>query len=202
MSGRILNFSEFFGKYSKDTEKELGDFTQSAANFEEGFDQETYDQAQIGPNRPVESGSEATPPSPGETGAPAFTASQDEEMNAPEEEETEETEESDVPQPEAGANPEGEEEEEDKKEPEAMKESRKFKGVKGFSEFINERMDWGAEYVPEEGWDEEEEEEIEDPFAMYQEEEEEDEFGMPSHEEEYCTDCGEQIIGYSCGCNM
>ena len=41
MPGRILNFSEFFDKYSKDsgnTGKSLDDFTNSAANFEEGLD--------------------------------------------------------------------------------------------------------------------------------------------------------------------
>lgn len=195
MSGRILNFSEFFGKYSKDTEKELGDFTQSAANFEEGFDQETYDQAQIGPNRPVASSSEATPPSPGETGAPAFTAAKDEEMDAPEEKETE-----DVPQPEAGANPEHNEE--DKKEDKKMEESRRFKGVKGFNEFVNERMDWGAEYVPDPEWSEEEEwEEDKDHEDMpyHGEEGHED---IYNEEEEYCPECGDQVIGYSCGCNM
>ena len=153
MPGRVLNFSEFYGKYSSETadEKNLDSFTQSSANFEEGFDDATYDQNPLGPNRPVSSGMEATPAQPGETGAPAFSSQVDASMNAPEEqeipeeteeeefeetesdedtEESPETEESDVPEPEAGANP--------KKEKEKMEESRKFRGLKGFSQFINE----------------------------------------------------------------
>lgn len=169
MSGRILNFSEFFDKYSKEEEKEFGDFTQSAANFEEGFDKETYTQTQLGPNKPVDSNVENTPPSPGEHNTPSFTNKKDKEMDAPDDIAAE-LEKEEIPQPEAGTNPEKE-----------MKESKKFKEVVGFNQFINEQIDWGAEYVPEEGWEEENLEEYED--------------------EELCPTCGEEIIGYSCGCN-
>ena len=89
MPGRVLNFSEFFGKYSADakSEKNLDDFTQSSSNFEEGFDDATYDQTQLGPNRPVSNGGEMPPAQPGETGTPKFSASVDASMNAPEEQE-------------------------------------------------------------------------------------------------------------------
>jgi hypothetical protein len=162
MPGRILNFSEFFGKYSQgstDNKKGLSDITGSAANFEEGFDKETYNKTELGPNRPVSSDSETTPPMPGEVGSPSFNEPLDVEMNAPEEteEETQEEEapeseeekeeeeiedseeEEETPEPEAGANP-------DKK----VEESRQFTGLKGFKEFINEME--GTEYLYDDEW--------------------------------------------------
>lgn len=180
MSERVLNFSEFFGKYSSDKEKSLGDITAASTNFETGFDETTYDQKPIGPNRPEAGASEITPPSPGQAGAPAFSFSQDEEMDAPEEteeaedavsqegeeedevEETDEkTEEDDVPEPEAGANPSEKE----------ANESSRF--VKGFAQFVNER------YEEEEG-------------------------SWTSDYDEGCPECGEAFdeYGATCGCNM
>lgn len=226
MPGRVLNFSEFFGKYSSETadEKNLDSFTQSSANFEEGFDDATYDQNQLGPNRPVSSGMESTPAQPGETGAPAFNSQMDASMNAPEEqeipeeteeeefeetesdedtEESPETEESDVPEPEAGANP--------KKEKEKMEESRKFRGLKGFSQFINESYE---EYVDmyDDSFGEEEYDDFEDEYDGSEEEYDdfEGEYGMNPEEDimddEFCPNCGTEIgyspEGASCGCNM
>jgi len=208
MPGRILNFSEFFGKYSKDTEKNLDDFTNAASNFEEGFDDETYNQNQIGPNRPVAGGTEVTPPQPGETGSPKFTSQPDTEMNAPEEEELEETpaeqsaeeteeapeapeeEEGDeTPEPEMGANPEESKEGEEK-----VEESRL---VKGFHQFISESYH-DADYLSDD-WNEEEEDEDwkEDRFDDGDDTEIYDEHG-------YCEDCGEpnDEFGSTCGCNM
>ena len=199
MPGRILNFSEFFGKYSKDTEKNLDDFTNAASNFEEGFDDETYNQNQIGPNRPVAGGTEVTPPQPGETGAPKFTSQPDTEMNAPEEEELEETpteqaadeteeapeapeeeEEGDeTPEPEIGANPE--------EDTEKVEES---KLVKGFHQFISESYYYDSDYLSDDDWKE-------DRFDDGDDTEIYDKHG-------YCEDCGEpnDEFGSTCGCNM
>ena len=219
MPGRVLNFSEFFGKYSSETgsEKNLDDFTQSSSNFEEGFDDATYDQNPLGPNRPVSSGSDMTPAQPGETGAPKFSSTMDSSMNAPEEqeipEETEEVEteelveepeseeepsaeESDVPEPEAGANP--------KKEKEKMEESKKFRGLKGFNQFINESYD----EFGEESYDEFEGDDFEDEdYTDY--EEDFGDYGMNPEDmmdDELCPNCGMEIgyspEGASCGCNM
>lgn len=226
MPGRILNFAEFFGKYSSDGEKSLDDFTNAASNFEEGFDDETYNQNQIGPNRPVAGGTEVTPPQPGETGAPKFTSQPDAEMNAPEEEEKEEmpeevetpeeaeeeaeeeteateteeeeeSEEDETPEPEMGANP--------KEDKEKVEESRL---VKGFHQFISE-SDHAADYVYDEEWsedrggedewteDSEDEDWKEDRFDDGDDTEIYDEHG-------YCEDCGEphDEFGATCGCNM
>ena len=202
MPGRILNFSEFFGKYSKDTEKNLDDFTNAASNFEEGFDDETYNQNQIGPNRPVAGGTEVTPPQPGETGAPKFTSQPDTEMNAPEEEELEETpteqaadeteetpeapeeeEEGDeTPEPEMGANPEESKEDEEKVE--------ESKLVKGFHQFISESYYYDSDYLSDDDWKE-------DRFDDGDDTEIYDKHG-------YCEDCGEpnDEFGSTCGCNM
>jgi len=211
MPGRILNFSEFFDKYSKGGEKDdqgIDSLTNAASNFEDGFDSETYNQNNIGPNRPVSGGSDITPPQPGQAGSPKFTSTPDDSMNAPEEMEEPETEES-----------EEEEESNDTPEPEAdeadeMKES-KFTGVKGFSEFVNESYDESLMGMNpfEEG--EEGEEYYHDGMNDSRFEEETcPGCGMPAdrcecehHEEmETCDTCKEPIIdfgaGPECGCNM
>jgi hypothetical protein len=222
MPGRVLNFSEFFGKYSSedgDSNQNLDNFTQSSSNFEEGFDDSTYDQNQLGPNRPV-SGGEETPSQPGENGTSVFNSAIDQSMDAPDENEmpdetegdleldnldepeetdldddgdSEEDDSEEVPEPEAGANPKKEK----------VEESRKFKGLKGFSQFINE-----SDYDP---YSEEYDEYPED----YEEDYEEDDydFGMnPDSEiegyfpDDFCPNCGEELgytpEGTSCGCNM
>jgi hypothetical protein len=122
---------------------------------------------------------ETTPPSPGGAGAPTFSFSQDEEMNAPDEkvatppadkqpkaseedDEEEEEEDDDVPEPEkSGANPKKKEKKEE------TSESSRF--VKGFAKFISETY----EYVDD-------------------------------SEEETCPDCGTAFdeFGANCGCNM
>lgn len=141
MPGRVLNFLEFSDKYSNGSTEpsSVDDIKNAAANFEEGFDEETYDQPQIGPNRPVAGNYEATPAGPGEEGSPAFSADNTEDMNAPQENEEEpadsveepdeddDSEEDDVEEgnPEAGANPK-------------KKVEEGITLVKGFSQFINE----------------------------------------------------------------
>ncbi|NBU48422.1 MAG: hypothetical protein EBS34_13485 [Flavobacteriales bacterium] len=95
MPGRVLNFLEFSDKYSNvSTEPtSLDDITGAAANFEEGFDEETYNQSQIGPNRPVPGKYEDTPATPGEEGALDFSTENTDKMNAPQEKEEDSSEE-------------------------------------------------------------------------------------------------------------
>ena len=228
MPGRILNFSEFFGKYSKDSgakEKNLDTFTQSSANFEEGFDKDTYDQTQLGPNKPVAGGSDTTPALPGEAGAPQFSSTPAEEMEAPEATETEEQEENETPEateteeqegteetpePEAGANPEEDTEEEAKP---AVTESRKFKGIMNFAQFVNEsNFNYKTDFL---GNEEEEEHEKPDfdyrkDFLGNEEEEECETCGDQQYSSEFeddensCPNCREPYneYGANCGCNM
>ncbi len=184
MSGRVLNFSEFFDKYSKDTndnKKSIDSFTNSASNFEVGFDQDTYSQTQIGPNRPISSNTEVTPPQPGEKGT-KFKSAVDSEMDAPIEEIEDEpkTEIDETPEPEAGSNP--------KKADKKMSETINFELVKGFTDYVNEFN--GAEYVVDADWVEDRKN---DPFA--------------EHDSEVCPDCGVEIENDDqgivvCGCNM
>jgi hypothetical protein len=211
MPGRILNFSEFFDKYSKDSgdsEKTIDSFTQAASNFEAGFDDETYDQTQLGPNKPVTSGSDATPAMPGEAGAPQFSSTPDSEMSAPDEEKNEteeqeenetpeeqETEENDeTPEPEAGANPEEEKE---------VSESIK---VKGFAQFIAE-SDWGPDYLQDDDYwsgDDSSNGELDDPTCPTCGESQWTSDFEDENEEGTCQDCGAPYdeYGATCGCNM
>jgi hypothetical protein len=75
MADRVLNFSEFQGKYSEETSQDaaasLSDFSTSSDNFADGFDETTYEEKPIGPKRPISDG-ESTPAQPGENGAPKF----------------------------------------------------------------------------------------------------------------------------------
>ena len=180
MPGRVLNFLEFSDKYSNvsNEPKSVDDMKAAASNFEEGFDEETYDQPQIGPNRPIAGNYEATPAKPGEEGAPAFSADNTEEMNAPQEdeeestedeEETEDKEKTEDGNPEAGANPK-------------KKVEEGVTLVKGFAQFVNEE------------------------HGDYPNISDEEEYMSDEEEDESCESCGEVPIsneyGYSCGCNM
>jgi type IV secretory pathway VirB10-like protein len=207
MSGRVLNFTEFSDKYSNVSNEPVSvdDITKASSNFEEGFDDETYDQPQIGPNRPVAGNYEMTPATPGSDDAPAFSAENTEEMNAPEEtapEESTEHEAEESPSEEEAEHAEGgseegeadeessddEEDEHEEGNPEAGANPKKkvdegITLVKGFAQFINE--DHG-DY----------------PKYFMDDDSEDDEHG--DHEE--CPVCGEEPIrneyGVSCGCNM
>lgn len=79
MADRVLNFSEFAGKYSQDSEIDAAagytEFSKSSDKFTDAFDETTYDQPQLGPKRPVAGGNAMTPAQPGAEGAPAFTSS-------------------------------------------------------------------------------------------------------------------------------
>ena len=193
MPGRVLNFLEFSDKYSNGSTEpaSVDDIKNAAANFEEGFDQETYDQPQIGPNRPVAGNYEATPATPGEEGSPAFSANNTKDMNAPQEaeespeeeeeegeadeEEGEDEDETEEGNPEAGANPK-------------RKVEESVTLVKGFAQFINEEHgDYPSlfdekDYMPDEDCED------------------------CGEDGDTCEECGEVPIsneyGYSCGCNM
>lgn len=230
MPGRILNFSEFFDKYSKDSgdsEKTIDSFTQAASNFEAGFDDETYDQTQLGPNKPVASGSDATPAMPGDAGTPQFSSTPNSEMSAPvddqeeqeEQEELEDTEEietDETPEPEAGANPE-----EEKEEAELIttgrsnvkgtaSESFEFNKVKGFAQFIAE-SDWGADYLQDDDyWTGEEHScvscgaPVSEGNAVCPDCEDDSSDEDAHYSEDACPNCGSKYdeYGSSCGCNM
>ena len=79
MADRVLNFSEFAGKYSQDSETDASagysEFSKSSDKFTDAFDETTYDQPQLGPKRPVAGGNGTTPAQPGAEGSPAFTSS-------------------------------------------------------------------------------------------------------------------------------
>ena len=190
MPGRVLNFLEFSDKYSdgSDNQVSLDDIKNASSNFEEGFDEDTYDQPQIGANRPVSGEYEMTPSSPGETGAPSFTSDNSDDMNAPEEnEESEEGEENEDSAEENEESEEDEENEESKEDtdlgnPEAGANPKKkvdegITLVKGFQQFINEDC-----------------------------EECDDKFTEDTEEGDICPECGggytEDEYGTSCGCNM
>ena len=76
MADRVLNFKEFADKFSEDSEQNQAASVQDVASasdkFAAGFDEETYDKSELGPNKPVSIGSEDTPAQPGEDGAPSF----------------------------------------------------------------------------------------------------------------------------------
>jgi hypothetical protein len=198
MPGRVLNFLEFSDKYSNGSTEpaSVDDIKNAAANFEEGFDQETYDQPQIGPNRPVAGNYEATPATPGEEGSPAFSANNTDGMNAPQENEKtdgeESSEEEDEDESEEG---ESDEDETEEGNPEAGANPTKKKVeegitlVKGFVQFVNEEH---GGYHNDEMFDDEE--------YMYGDEDHDHE------DDDSCEGCGEVPIsneyGYSCGCSM
>ena len=126
MPGRVLTFFEFSDKYSNGeaTEKDLQDVTSAASNFSDGFDDSTYDQPELKPNRPVNGGYETTPTSP--TG---FNPEQSDQMDIPEGEETDEDDDSEDKEEET-------DEDEAKGNPEESNESKRI--VKSFTSYVNE----------------------------------------------------------------
>ena len=111
MPGRVLNFSEFSSKYSTDQKQDAAasfdTFSNSADNFKEGFDKETYGKPEAGPNRPIATGSEQTPAQPGEEGAPKFNPSAEDDTDLETKAPTAEPADDETPEPEMGANPKG-----------------------------------------------------------------------------------------------
>jgi hypothetical protein len=96
MADRVLNFSEFQTKYSQESEQDsaaaLSNLSTAADSFSTGFDDSTYDEAPLGPKRPIASG-ETTPVQPGDTGAPKFDSNATSGMEFPDEKEEEELDE-------------------------------------------------------------------------------------------------------------
>jgi hypothetical protein len=92
---RVLNFSEFGKKYSQDSDSDIAasysDFSSASNNFQEGFDDDTYEEGQGGPKRPINVGSEETPAGPN-----GFNSEESEEMVAPDHSEEEEDDYEDV----------------------------------------------------------------------------------------------------------
>ena len=225
MPGRVLNFLEFSDKYSGgDNEFSLDDMKNASSNFEEGFDDDTYNLPEIGANRPVSGEYETAPSSDDST----FSEENSDEMNAPSDEpiesvptndsqtndESDEDEEEESDEDEEEESDEDEEEESDDEEEEELEEGNPEAGanpkkkvdesitlVKGFHAFINENhYDEHGDYSEEDY----SEEDYSDEYGDYSED---DEYGMyPEEEEECCSACGEVPIeneyGYSCGCNM
>jgi hypothetical protein len=212
MSGRVLNFGEFFDKYSKGNSQELGldAIIQSQSNFEEGFDDETYDQKPIGPRRPVTGDYEETPAGPDtSTFAPDAT---DDSMEAPEEieaveadDETEEIETAGEEESEEAEEEESEEEEseedddeseeaeedddesDDVPEPEAGANPKLDESLelRSFSSFIGEAYHNRYSEMDQEYGDNYEEGDY--------------------YDEQVCPGCGKDIeyseMGANCGCN-
>jgi len=152
MADRVLNFSEFQNKYSEESEQDsavaLSNFSTAADSFSAGFDDSTYDEAQLGPKRPISS-AEKTPVQPGEAGAPKFNSSATSGTEFPDEAEDEE--ETDVNPTygaydyEDGGNPEDdedEEEEEDKEGDEEEDEKEDEKEDEDKEEETNESRLW------------------------------------------------------------
>lgn len=213
MPGRVLNFVEFSDKYSNGSDEpvSLDDMKNAAANFEEGFDDETYDQPQISPNRPISGNYEMTPSSPGEEGAPSFSSDNSDDMKAPTDNITLDTTEEDLedesieedqplPAPSSEDDEESDEEEEDESDeeeedeeheegnPEAGANPKKkvdesITLVKSFIQFINEEVECDT---------------CGDSEYMNSD--------KYAEEDDTCQECGEEYLrneyGYSCGCNM
>jgi hypothetical protein len=89
-NNRVLNFSEFGNKYNKESAQDIAasysEFTGAADQFQDGFDDTTYDDGgQPGPKRPIEGGNEDSPAQPGEEGTPKYNTDHTEGMEAPRE---------------------------------------------------------------------------------------------------------------------
>lgn len=228
MPGRILNFSEFFGKYSTDQGDKgatgFEDFAKASTNFETGFDETSYDKTQLGPNRPIK-GVEGAVPAPGETGAPVFKSAKPQGMESPEEFETEEPEEFEEGEEYEEEAPEAEESEElEDEEEEEFEESEEEEEADETPEpemGANPRMKkkTNEQYYPNfdistEFSDEDEEEELEDEemdfgmnprfasaFNDFESDLEDwDDSSWEEESDENCLSCGE--FGMQCGCNM
>jgi|694.fasta_scaffold55724_7 hypothetical protein len=198
MPGRVLNFFEFSDKYSSGeaTEKDLQDVTSAAANFADGFDDSTYDQPEIKPNRPVNGEYATTPASP--TG---FNPESSKEMAAP----VQKTEEPNDSEEEDDDDEDEKDEEVEEGNPEESNESMKY--AKSFRGYVNEMYsDYAAdEKDPESGMPYTMEPDSTlglDPYEV----DGADSFGYYPEGEDVCPDCGEDLVedeyGVNCGCNM
>lgn len=143
-NNRVLNHSEFAAKYNQQTEQDIAasysEFSHASDNFQDGFDDSTYEEGQAGPKRPLAQGADATPDSPNgmpTTPTEGMAAPSDEEEVddhiTPEEmegegegeeyEESEDFEDDGSGDPEAGESEEDEEVDEEEEEEEETNES-------------------------------------------------------------------------------
>jgi len=67
-NNRVLNHSEFAAKYNQQSEQDIAasysEFSHASDNFQDGFDDSTYEEGQAGPKRPLAQGADATPDAP------------------------------------------------------------------------------------------------------------------------------------------
>lgn len=197
-TNRVLNFSEFGKKYSQEAAQDAAasysEFAKSADNFQEGFDEDTYEEGQSGPKRPIETASSETPALPGEEGAPSFSSNAPEGMEAPEDNESEEEKvelsddekeslEASVDQPEESddddwedyGNPEGEEEEDEDEEEDEEDTNESVKRtfvLESFDEFTSAQAQPRSSYsdiidtIEFEDFDEDQKEEEDNELCM------------------------------------
>ena len=165
MPGRVLNFLEFSDKYSNGSDEPVNvdDIKNASSNFEEGFDEDTYDQPQIGANRPISGNYDMTPAGPGEEGAPSFSADNSDDMQAPSDIELNiDNQDMELPKPTNTSDEDEEEEDEDEEndEGEELEEGNPEAGanpkkkvdegitlVKGFIQFLNEDCEECGEQI-------------------------------------------------------
>lgn len=227
MSERILNFSEFFDKYSKDEtgdDQEVGHLTQSSDNFEQGFDDTTYGEDQLGPNRQVTGGDAAAPLEPTDDAGtvetefdpesappddedfedPAADAAEEvpeeEDEEIPEVEEEEEPEQDDDAEDEEGDdNPEKEDDEESEEDEEEVEEGNP-EGASANEARLPKLVLGFQDFVNEEYKSFGNNGETSD-FDLFEESQEGEESG-----EAICADCNEPLVEdgdeMTCGCNM
>ena len=155
-TNRVLNFSEFDKKYSDEASHDIAasysEFSNSSDNFKDGFDEDTYEEGQPGPKRPISNDMEETPSDP-----VGFNTKEPEDLQAPseeiEDEDVEEIEDEDVEEiededeseewnKEEYGNPEGDaeeedEDEEDEDEEEETNESRNVSILESFEEYVS-----------------------------------------------------------------
>ncbi len=146
-NNRVLNHSEFAAKYNQQSEQDIAasysEMESASDNFQEGFDETSYEDGQTGPKRPIAQGNQETPDSPD-----SMPTQPTEGMAAPTEEEdhitpeeiendfeSEEDEEDDFEDdgsgdPESGNPEEGSEDEEDDEEDEEDDEEETNESVK------------------------------------------------------------------------
>ena len=155
-TNRVLNFSEFGKKYSQDAENNIAasysEFSTSSDKFQDGFDEDTYEDGQAGPKRPIQIDSSETPDAP-----QGFNTTPSDDMDAPidledghieyeegedeiedEDIEDEEIEDEDIEDEDYG-DPEGEddEEEDEDDEEEETNESAKSYLVESFDTYVS-----------------------------------------------------------------
>lgn len=149
-NNRVLTHSEFAAKYNHQSEQDIAssysEISNASDNFQEGFDDSTYEEGQTGPKRPLSQGAEETPDAPNRMpteptkGMAAPTDTEEEDHITPEEmenedDDTEESEAEDFEGEEYGDPEEDEEEDEDEETNESMQIAKKSSLLESFDDF-------------------------------------------------------------------